>query len=159
MLSASLSKWDLLDFASAPHPENRPSTPTPGWRRTVSFRLGMDHAIRIVAFSGDFPLRTIKAPIDPWMQESREKRACERNYRSCGRLRPRLRAKRAMWKHASNKSSRGYPTAGTLPSLRSGSRDGSSDWAHGGLQRPPLDQTSGYLPTLIIQPVPRPHSR
>jgi hypothetical protein len=35
----------------------------------------MDHAIRIVAFSGDFPLRTIDAPLVGWMQEMLEKQA------------------------------------------------------------------------------------
>jgi hypothetical protein len=35
----------------------------------------MDHAIRIVAFSVDFRLRAIDAPLNRWMQEDRGKQA------------------------------------------------------------------------------------
>jgi len=35
----------------------------------------MDHAIRIVAFSGGFRLRTIGAPLIGWMQEHWGKQA------------------------------------------------------------------------------------
>src|SRR5580692_3148627 len=40
-------------------------------------RLGMEHAIRIVAFSVDFRLRAIDAPLNRWMQEDRGKQAGE----------------------------------------------------------------------------------
>ena len=40
----------------------------------------MDHAIRIVASSVGFSLRTIEAPLNRWMQEGSEKQACWPNY-------------------------------------------------------------------------------
>jgi len=41
----------------------------------------MDHAIRIVAFSVGFSLRTIRAPLLAWMQEMLEKRAALGDFR------------------------------------------------------------------------------
>src|SRR3974377_1128407 len=85
MVALSSSQPDWLHSASVHGPEDNLSTPTPEWRRTVSFRLGMDHAIRIVAFSGDFPLRAIEAPLNRWMHEKVGKASLQAEL--CGRER------------------------------------------------------------------------
>src|ERR1700751_1186973 len=81
MSSSYLLRAKRQCSATVPRQVAMSSTLTASWRGTVSFDSGMDHAIRIVAFSVGFSLRTIRAPLLAWMQEMLEKRAALGDFR------------------------------------------------------------------------------